>query len=133
MSLEVRLRRADGTRSSYTFGLRGLVSLVMELKPGVRVADLHSIVVVTFLFVVCGKVEVVSFIPLKNDRGICTMLANLKPLQAPLLKAASTDGDTIPPEVELVGSWAHGLLQPAGAAQALSAPIRPGIISRNFQ
>lgn len=133
MSLEIRLRRANGTRSSYTFGLRGLVSLVMELKPGVRVADLHSIVVVTFLFVVCGKVEVVSFIPLKNDRGICTMLANLKPLQAPLLKAASTDGDTIPPEVELVGSWARGWLQPAGAAEALSAPIRPGIISRKFQ
>ena len=92
---------------------------------------MHGIVVVTFFFVVCGEVEIISVIPSRNDRSVCAMLANLTPLQDPLIRAASTDGDVMPIEVELIGSWARKWVQAADAGEALSALTGPGM--RNKQ
>ena len=129
MMIELRVRDATGKQLSYTLGLGSLVSVVMELRYGARVSDRHGIVVVTFFFVVCGEVQVLSITPLKSDHGVCTMLANLTPLQGPLLGAASTDDDTMSLEMELVGSWARKWVQALGAGGALSAHDCHGMTS----
>ena len=130
-AIELRVCDATGKKFSYSLGLGSLVSVVMELRRGARVSDMHGIVVVTFFFVVCGEVEIISVIPSRNDRSVCAMLANLTPLQDPLIRAASTDGGVMPIEVELIGSWARKWVQAADAGEALSALTGPGM--RNKQ
>ena len=57
------------------------------------------------------------------------MLANLTPVQGPLLRAASTDDDTMHLEVELIGSWARKWVPALGAGGALSAHDCHGMTS----
>ena len=105
MSLEVRVRESDGKTSSYMVGLRAVLSVVMELVPGARVADTNAIVAVTFFFVVRGEIQLLSVVPRKGDRGVCKMLVNLKALQVQFLASASVGGGMISREVEVVTSW----------------------------
>ena len=103
-TLEVSVHSA-GTRDTYTIGLDALVSATMEIRTGSRVADVHGVVAISLFFVVAGDVQIISFVPLRNDQSACVMLANLDAMKQPLIGASSTGFDSPPIEVELPLSW----------------------------